>query len=29
VTQARALVAPGRKIFYRNIDTDEWSEISG
>ena len=29
VTQARALVAPGRKIFFRNIDTDEWSEISG
>jgi hypothetical protein len=28
VTQARALVAPGRKIFYSNIDTGEWSEMS-
>ena len=28
VIQANALVAPGRKIFFRNIDTGEWSEIS-
>jgi hypothetical protein len=28
VTQAKALVARGRKIFFRNIDTGEWSEIS-
>jgi hypothetical protein len=27
VTQAKALVAPGRKIFFGNIDTGEWSEI--
>jgi hypothetical protein len=27
VTQAKALVAQGRKIFLRNIDTGEWSEI--
>jgi hypothetical protein len=28
LTQARTLVAPGRKIFLSNIDTGEWSEIS-
>jgi hypothetical protein len=28
VAGAKALVAPGRRIFLRNIDTDEWSEIS-
>jgi hypothetical protein len=26
--QAKGLVARGRKIFFRNIDTGEWSEIS-
>ena len=25
---AKALLAPGQKIFIRDIDTDEWSEIS-
>ena len=24
---AKAMVAPGRRIFFRNIDTNEWSEI--
>jgi hypothetical protein len=28
VTQAKALVAPGRKIFFGNIDTGGWSEIA-
>jgi hypothetical protein len=28
VIQAKALLAGGRKIFLRNIDTGEWSEIS-
>jgi hypothetical protein len=28
VTQAKALVARSRKIFFRNIDTGDWSEIS-
>ena len=28
VTQARALVAPGRKIFFSNLDPGEWSEIA-
>ena len=27
VAQARALVAQGRRIFLRNIDADDWSEI--
>jgi hypothetical protein len=27
VTEAKALVAPGRRMFLRNIDTDVWSEI--
>jgi hypothetical protein len=25
--QAKTLVAPGRRIFLRNIDADDWSEI--
>ena len=25
---AKALVAPGRRIFFRNLDTGDWSEIS-
>ena len=29
VTQAKALVEPGRRIFFRDIDTDDWSEIQG
>jgi hypothetical protein len=28
VAEAKALVAPGRKIFPQNIDTNDWSEIS-
>jgi hypothetical protein len=28
VAEAKALVAPGRRIFFRNIDTGDWSEIS-
>jgi hypothetical protein len=28
VAEAKALVAPGRKIFLQNIDTNDWSEIS-
>jgi hypothetical protein len=28
VTQAKALVVPGRRMFFRNIDTDAWHEIS-
>ena len=24
---AKALVVPGRRIFIRNIDTDDWSEV--
>jgi len=28
VIQAKALVAPGRKIFFGNIDTGEWSAIT-
>jgi len=28
MAEARALVEPGRRIFLRNIDTGEWSEIS-
>jgi len=27
VAVAKTLVVPGRKIFIRNIDKDEWSEI--
>ena len=28
VAQAKALVLPGRRIFFRNIDTGDWNEIS-
>jgi hypothetical protein len=28
MAQAQALVAPGRRIFYLNLDTGEWSEMS-
>jgi hypothetical protein len=28
VADAKALVVPGRRIFFRNLDTGEWSEIS-
>ena len=28
VAEAKALVWPGRRIFFWNIDTDDWSEIS-
>ena len=28
VTEAKALVVPGGRIFMRNIDTGDWSEIS-
>jgi hypothetical protein len=28
VAEAKALLAPGRKIFLQNIDTNDWSEIS-
>jgi hypothetical protein len=28
VAEAKALVAPGRKMFLQDIDTNEWSEIS-
>jgi hypothetical protein len=28
VAQAKALVAPGRRIFFRHLDTGEWSHIS-
>jgi hypothetical protein len=28
VAEAKALVRPGRRIFFRNIDTGDWSEIS-
>jgi hypothetical protein len=28
VAAAKTLVAPGRRIFFQNIDTGEWSEIS-
>jgi hypothetical protein len=28
VAKAKALVAPGRRIFLQNIDTENWSEIS-
>ena len=28
VADAKAMVAPGRRIFFRNIDTGDWSEIS-
>jgi hypothetical protein len=27
-TEAKALVVPGRRIFFQNIDTGDWSEIS-
>jgi hypothetical protein len=27
VAEAKALVAPGRKILLQNIDTNDWSEI--
>jgi hypothetical protein len=29
VTAAKTLVAAGRRIVFRNLDTDEWSMISG
>ena len=28
VAEANAMVATGRRIFFRNIDTGDWSEIS-
>jgi hypothetical protein len=28
LTDARALAVPGRKIFLRNLDTGDWTEIS-
>ena len=28
VAKAKALVAPGGRIFFRNIDTDDWKEIT-
>ena len=28
VAEAKALVTPGRRIYFRNLDTGEWSEIS-
>jgi hypothetical protein len=28
VADARVFAGPGQRIFFRNIDTDEWSEIS-
>jgi hypothetical protein len=28
VAQAKALVSPGRRIFFRNLDTGDWNEIS-
>ena len=28
VAQAKTLVAPGRRIFFRHLDTGNWSEIS-
>jgi hypothetical protein len=28
VAQAKALVSPGGRIFFRNIDTGDWREIS-
>jgi hypothetical protein len=28
VAEAKALVVPGRRVFFRNIDTGDWSEIS-
>ena len=28
VAAAQALVVPGRRIIFRNLDTDTWSEIS-
>ena len=28
VADAKALVMPGRRIFFRNLDTGDWSEIS-
>jgi hypothetical protein len=27
VAQAKALVVPGRRIFFRDIDTGDWNEI--
>ena len=27
VAEAKALVTPGRRIYFRNLDTGEWSEI--
>ena len=27
IAQAKALAAPGRRIFFRNLDTDRWSEL--
>jgi hypothetical protein len=28
LADAKALVVPGRRIFFRNLDTGDWSEIS-
>ncbi len=28
IAQAKALVLPGRRIFFRNIDSGDWYEIS-
>jgi hypothetical protein len=29
VAKAKALVQPGRRIFLRNLDSGDWSEMSG
>lgn len=28
VAEAKTLVVPGRRIFFRNLDTGDWSELS-
>jgi hypothetical protein len=28
LAEAKALVVPGRRIFFRNLDTGDWSEIA-
>jgi hypothetical protein len=29
MTAARVMLAPGRRIFLLNLETDEWSQVSG
>lgn len=29
VAAGKALLAPGQRMFFRNLDTGDWSEISG